>query len=394
MQNKNVYSQTTINNNYKTLGRQVPYDVDYNSPASHASHGGYGYDSLKEGQYRNTVEMADPGNPNNYAQFQSDISEVPYRQGGTVNPYEPQSNEMYSYGKLPNDMTHPEPPKFDQNPEYPIDQRVKFNKLDYEFNRFAESSYQDGLQIDSQPTIKEVEDKTEHQAMESEADRDPDHRLRLSRSIIGDVQLGGYAYPHVFKDGPFWQQPQRNLIINPKPLYLTIGSADRNRNKYPNPSEYVIPFVAGDTDPICVPGRIYKNIYSIELMSAVVPNKNDILDEPYLILQIDEIEQTYDSPSIPCTKAFVKLRFDEGVSKFISLDRSCAEPYIHYYYPKPLASLSRMTISLRKPDGTLFNFGTDNKPPKKVNKFVQNNFTFKIVTMITDVNEVIGQRNV
>jgi len=221
---------------------------------------------------------------------------------------------------------------------------------------------------------------------------EPDYRVTLEKNILGDQRMGSYAYPHVYRDRPFMQLPQMNLITSPKPLYLHVDSTDRNRERYPNPSQYVFPLVDSNSD-VDTPGERYRNIYEISLISATVPNISAVLDRPYLILQIDEIGGHYDSAGPGCKKAFSKLYFDNPGGKFLRVDKGIGDPAIRVFYPKPLVSLSRLSISIRNPDGTLFNFGTDTVPPQAANPDLQNSFTFQIITKITDINEAIGHRN-
>lgn len=221
---------------------------------------------------------------------------------------------------------------------------------------------------------------------------DPDYRVTLEKNIIGNQRMASYAYPQVYRDRPFMQLPQMNLILNPKPLYLHVDSTERNRDRYPNPAQYVFPLVDSNDD-VSTPGERYKNIYEISLVSATIPNNSAVLDQPYLILQIDEIGGHYDAAGPGCKKAFSKMYFENPGGKFMRVDKGIGDPAIRVFYPKPLASLSRLSISIRKPDGTLFNFGSDTTPPQAPNMDLQNSFTFQIVTKITDIDQALGHRN-
>lgn len=221
---------------------------------------------------------------------------------------------------------------------------------------------------------------------------EPDYRVTLEQNILGQQRMSSYAYPYVYRDRPFAQLPQMNLILNPKPLYLHVDSTERNRDRYPNPAQYVFPLVDSNDD-VDTPGERYRNIYEISLISATIPNQSAVFDKPYLILQIDEIGGHYDAAGTQCRKAFSKLLFDNPGGKFVRVDKGIGDPAIRVFYPKPLASLDRLSISIRNPDGTLFNFGTDTVPPQAPNPDLQNSFTFQIVTKITDIDEAIGHRN-
>jgi len=234
-------------------------------------------------------------------------------------------------------------------------------------------------------------------AESSKPEVNPDIEVSLEKDAWSQRALASMWYPQVYQDGPFYQLPQQNLILNPKPIYLFIDSRDRDRNRYPNPNSYRIPLVSSDTESnFRTTGTRYKNIYSISLLSAVVPNTNNVLDELYLVLQVDEIDPMYDASNPTCSRAFTKLHFSEvfTTGKFLRLDKGVGDPLTRVFYPKPLASLSSLTISFRKYDGTLFNFGTDSSPPANPIQDFQNSLTFEIVTKITDINEAIGHRNI
>ncbi len=228
---------------------------------------------------------------------------------------------------------------------------------------------------------------------EANIDAQPDHRVNLEKNIFGEQRLGGYRYPFVYKDSPFMQLPQMNLIQNPKVRYLHVDSRTRNRERYPNPNNYVYPLIASAIEPNAV-GVEYKNIYEIRLTNAVIPNINNPLDLPYIILVIEELSGMFDGVTPACRKAFAKLLFCECTAdgKYLRLDNGDDDGLKRIFYPAPLASLGKLTIRWLKPDGTLFNWGTDTTPPVNINEDLQNSFTLQIVTMIPDAETAIGHR--
>lgn len=214
---------------------------------------------------------------------------------------------------------------------------------------------------------------------------------------VDNERMAGNAFPAVFSDDPFFQQPQTNLIVNPVPAYLTIDSRDRDRSLWPNTNQYRIPLVAPDNDlAIMSPNVRYKNIYSISLLSCVVPNDGGVMFEPYLLLQIDEIDRVYDSANPASARAFTKLYFKEVCvgSKFFRLDKGVGDPLTKIYWPAPRASLESVTLSFRHPDGTLFDFGPDNALPGPVDPLLQTTITLEIRTFVVDTGKAIGHRNV
>lgn len=439
MDNKNVY-------NYTADPTVFPQGARYTTESRiHETQRSPQQPNIQQNRQRITPFSANPGgfaSINPMTQItQPRPPRVKYRQGGMLSPYESNTmDDVYSYAKLPNEMQNYQMPHFDRNPGPAInDPRVVIQRIEDDFNQFASqktlensnSIGQTGLPTELNPISNNerksydrhnkhightsdqsdqseefenfvaLENDNQSQKPGVEIPSDPSEaplnlQTRLNRSIFGDVQLANSAYPYAYMNQPFLQAPQSNLILNPKPFYLSIDSRDRDRKTWPNPAKYQIPLVASDTVDIHVPGQEYRNVHSIELMSAVVPRRTDCLNEPYLLLQIDEIQNTYHATNLATTKAFVKLHFNENITEcpFLILDRDLSEPLTRYYYPKPLASLAKMTISIRKHDGTLFNFGTDTNPDLPPNPRVQNTFTFKIITYIPNVNQAIGQRNI
>ena len=73
------------------------------------------------------------------------------------------------------------------------------------------------------------------------------------------------------------QEP--DLQYQEKVHYLTISSKDRDVTAYPNVNRYSLKF----------PNE-FKNIQSIELIQGIIPDQNDVQNEPYLLLQVDEIQ--------------------------------------------------------------------------------------------------------
>jgi len=219
--------------------------------------------------------------------------------------------------------------------------------------------------------------------------------IRLER--LDNRGEASMAYPMVYRDAPFLQLPQSNLIVNPVPFYLTIDSRDRDRSTWANSNYYRIPLVAPDNKlNVKAPGQRYKNVYSISLLSAVVPKLNDVLDEPYLLLQIDEVDNVYDSANPACAKAFTKLYFKEVClgSPYLRLDKGVGDPLTKVYWPAPRASLDSITISFRKFDGSLFDFGDDVPPPDDPLTDRQTSITLEIRTFVVDAGKAIGHRNI
>jgi len=150
--------------------------------------------------------------------------------------------------------------------------------------------------------------------------------------------------------------------------YLFINSGDRDTSVYPNPNSYVTRFPTE-----------FRNIKEIELINAIIPDKNSITQEPYLLLRIDEIDDvmTSSNKQIADSFAFLALANATTAGGFITIDKR-----IHENTPKlfttPKASLDKMTITITDNTGTPWNFGSDTLVPTKA---LQHTLVFRIVTL-------------
>ena len=226
-------------------------------------------------------------------------------------------------------------------------------------------------------------------------------RLERARDPVG--WQNGWPYPPPARIGKsaqllpsdaWYQLPQQNLILNPVPNYLTVSSADRDRERWPSTSYFRIKLV-DDTpgQPYGAVGCIYKNVRTIKLLSLTVPNTNNVLDEPYLLLTVDEVPGNYDSTNPWVCKSIAKIFFKRpGPSDaFLKMDSGVADPDT-----KVIAGvgrqLDRLTLGLRRYDGTPFDFGTDDG--ETLDPALQTSFTFELVNEVPDAQHAIGIRTV
>lgn len=163
--------------------------------------------------------------------------------------------------------------------------------------------------------------------------------------------------------------------------YLTVSSKERDITMYPNPNQYAVTFP-----------REFKNIYSIELIQAIVPAQNDPQLEPYLLLHIEELEDVMVSTDRYISDAFAVLQMTSPVAAggFINVDKRIHENTVKYY-KIPRATLSKMTIRITDWEGMPFDFGNDTPDPP--NKSLQNLFVFRIVCL-EKKRDQLNHRNV
>ena len=165
--------------------------------------------------------------------------------------------------------------------------------------------------------------------------------------------------------------------------YLVISSVDRDTTIYPSSSYFVIDLQ-----------KEYRNITEIELIQAIIPDTNNVLSEPYLLLNVKELENIMDSNNKYISESFAMLQLCPPVTSgtFIQLDKRISENVI-LNYRTPKARLSRMSISVTNSLGNVFEFSGTSGGDGTINKSTQSQFVFKITTLDTD-RKILNQRNV
>lgn len=138
--------------------------------------------------------------------------------------------------------------------------------------------------------------------------------------------------------------PQNTTVYEEDISYLCINSSDRDTSKYPKVNDYKINL-----------NKTFKNIVSIEIISGSFANKNSILDNPYILVQVDGIENfTFSNNN--ASKGFATLYLKNTTGAHVLPDIGCTDGYIKQF-KTPVASLSSIAVKLLSPDGTLFDFG-------------------------------------
>lgn len=144
-----------------------------------------------------------------------------------------------------------------------------------------------------------------------------------------------------------------------------------------SPSSYYNGSCNGKTNNnLCIP---YGPVYSEDTGIAV-----SVINEPYLLLDIDEIEGPYDGTNDINSKAFAKLvlssdwrreYFFSQISSFVYMSTAGDETY--KYNPTNLGTLDKMTLGLKKHDNELYTFGNDKLYVKSIKKGSKNKKTCK-----------------
>jgi hypothetical protein len=212
---------------------------------------------------------------------------------------------------------------------------------------------------------------------------------RYSRQFTSDWSTNNWNtnnYNDVYSDSYNTKHSlsnESNVEYEENTHYVSVSSKDRDRSIYPSVSNYIID----------LPNE-FKNIYSIELIQAIIPAKNNADEEPYLLLNIGEISDVVLSNDKNISDSFAILQPNTPIKAggFMQIDKRIHENTVKYY-KTPKANLSRMTIKILDSLGDVFNFGTDTVPPNVFDKTLQNTFIFKIITLEKRRKE-LNHRNV
>lgn len=204
--------------------------------------------------------------------------------------------------------------------------------------------------------------------------------------------------------------PRKDLLIprNQKhvsiPRFLSLNSFDREWTRDTFRYKYTINLLNKDTDIM----KKYKNIESIAVSKVIIPEEvisaNSVINKektafnyefsfayPYLLLAVDEFTDVYDGTNQFARRAFATLVYHRHYKApngrgYIILKPIQEEKKI--FYPTLLSTLPRLTLSLTKPNGDLFNKSKDNYKIFKIDYEAFNPQYLKIVTDIYfDKNE-------
>lgn len=122
-----------------------------------------------------------------------------------------------------------------------------------------------------------------------------------------------------------------------------------------------------------------------------------VLDEPYLLLNVDELEgnNPYIGTNKATTNTFAKLLHDGyyGVlTSFIQLKTDHGERKI--FKPQALGKLDKMTLNLMKHNGIRYNFGVDKIFVKRFKKYTDENGCEKTLVYIIPPKDECGECNI
>lgn len=206
-----------------------------------------------------------------------------------------------------------------------------------------------------------------------------EHYNRYNPTTPSEVNVNAFRnnnYNNVFQNGTGLSVSQEpDITYTKREYYLVVSSKDRDPSIYPNPNSFRINLP-----------KVYRNIHSVELIQAIIPDKNSVLSEPYLVLTVNELEDIMESndPNISDAFAILMLAPPNATGGFISVDNRIHENTV-LKFVTPKANLSTMTIKLTDFSGELFDFTNTSGV---IDKQYENTFIFKITQLEKSTGEL------
>jgi hypothetical protein len=122
------------------------------------------------------------------------------------------------------------------------------------------------------------------------------------------------------KDLSVLQEP--NIEYEELEYYVTVSSRDRDTTNYPNVNNYSIQLP-----------QEFRNISQIELIQAIIPSANNVAAEPYLLLNISELNDVMISSDKNITNSFAILPLAQPVTPngFIQIDKRIHENTVYSF---------------------------------------------------------------
>ena len=160
---------------------------------------------------------------------------------------------------------------------------------------------------------------------------------------------------------------------------VNIDSRDRNREKYPNSSRFLVDINPDGNSIEAGLFTTFRNVKSIRIIEAILPATAQTF--AYISLVVNELDDTMSGTNDVLKKSFAMLipERTDAPGNFIT----CRVKDMCHCFKKfdpPLANLRRMTFEFHSPDGTLVDFGTDTTAPTAPDLTKQVMLILEIVT--------------
>lgn len=265
-------------------------------------------------------------------------------------------------------------------------------------NQIQESKFQDSLtyKINEQMNAINVEE------LKGQLDKKSEEFNREDLPKANDIEA--ISTNDVYEENKLFAALKEKLFqerkyVNKENLVI-INSADRDwfNTSHENRYNFQVRFNPDSDSKDCGIQNIFKNIVSFEIIRVLLPVENfkipfdnrifvDYKSLPYVVLKIDEIEGLYNGTNSNTNKAFAQLLWDKDQTAEVLNDTSLlfnGKTYARQlkrgfssmapmsfekktFYPTPLSSLNRLTISLETPYGSSIQNYPDTLSIKNIN---------------------------
>lgn len=207
-----------------------------------------------------------------------------------------------------------------------------------------------------------------------------EHYNRYQQFDIQESNNGNFSQNDFGKVFNQVRLQESEIVCDRVTHYLAVSSNQRDITNYPLSNSYTIQLP-----------REYKNIVSMQLIESIIPNQNNITNQPYIVLNIKELQgkSPLESNDPILANAFALVQLTNNTGNFLQIDRKVHEIIIlHTLQP---INLAKMTISLTDHSGIPIDFGSDTGGV--FNPLYQNTLVFKIVVLEKNRKE-LGQKPV
>lgn len=156
--------------------------------------------------------------------------------------------------------------------------------------------------------------------------------------------------------------------MNQQHEYTTILHLDSRHSVRVSDTDFYVPFTGLGTvsikdaegNPVGVPngnlypGEVFRDVTSVELHALRFESATDTLDVPYVIMDVNELNNNTfsNAPGANRTFAVIHTVHDTFVNKTIKFDY---HDKVKYFRPS-LSQLNRLTFKLKAPDNTSLQF--------------------------------------
>lgn len=161
--------------------------------------------------------------------------------------------------------------------------------------------------------------------------------------------------------------------------FVSIDSRDRDRELWPSSSAFEVRFEPHHTFQGATVHRAFKNVVSVEVMEVIFPNKNNVLDEMYLLMSIPELDGNIECSNGSTIRPIAKLVPTSASGNYVVCAFNDSQTRPKKAFQQPGGRIDKLTFELRNYHNDVFSFGTDTTPPDAPNPLLQVSVTLKVI---------------